>query len=100
MQKPDMENVESYYRAVAHSEEIFMNVLFTQGPYWFSWKSSGHQMFLTQTSSSRVLLISHIKADEAKITGPACRLLFAKNLDLVAAMGKNSTGKQPLLIRH
>lgn len=29
---------------------------------------------LTQTSSSRFLLISHIKADEAKITGPVCRL--------------------------
>lgn len=57
-------------------EEIFTNVSFTQGPYWFYWKSSGQQMVLMQTSSSRLLLMPSIKADVAKMMGvlyQACR---------------------------
>lgn len=59
-------------------EEIYT---FTQGPYWFYWKSSGRQMVLMQTSSSRLLLMPSIKADVAKMTG-----FFTKHVDPAVAL--------------
>lgn len=80
MEKPNIENGESYFSLATHSKEIFMDVLFTRCPYWFSCKSSGHQMVLTQTGSSRFLVIS-----QGKIIGSENKLNIASYLDLVAA---------------
>lgn len=47
-------------------------------------KPSGHQMFLTQTSSSWLSIISDVRVSEVKAVELVCRLLFAELLVPVA----------------
>lgn len=64
MLKKGKVGLESYFSSVTRSEDLLINVLFPQGPYWFCSTPSDREIALTWTSSSRFWLIFKAGAAE------------------------------------